>query len=446
MSAIRFNQFMYTTHRKPVLLDCNFLVDSTNTNGLGISALKGQGISNVFMGTNVPLSGIAGPGAALFGSARTFGLLGATPSVTSTGATVVTGNVGIYPAASVIGFPPGTFTGSLNLGNVVAQNAQASALATYNALSVLASTVVATELGGTAPVPGVYSSAGGTFQITGGLTLTLTGTASDIWVFQTATTLITGIGAGGNANIVMAGGALASNVYFVVGSSATINSAASSAGSTFNGNVIALASITATQVGTINGSLVALTGAITLSAANAVTTQALGTPAAATAAGNPNPGPGYIYVQFTDQYFRDYIGWSGFKSPLSGTNISISGAGVLTLGRPYTITSVGTSTQANWAAMGLPAGVVPAVGLPFIATATGSGTGTGIVQTSIVSGIDSIEAIGNTSVSVNNKITGTGSYYILQTLASGVVVAPVDGSLLSLKFYLSDSSVMVAGE
>jgi hypothetical protein len=213
----------------------------------------------------VPAPGVGTPA---MGVARSYAALAASALTGSAGGSVLSGNIGIYPGllAAITNFPPSTYTGVENAGNAAAQAAQAAALSAYLDLQSRPSSTIATELGGQNLGPGVYSAASGTFQITGGLTLTLTGSATDVFVFQTATTLITGIGAGGHANIALAGGALASNVYFVVGSSATIASAASSAGSIFNGNVIAQSSITATQASTINGSLIALTGAITYSA------------------------------------------------------------------------------------------------------------------------------------------------------------------------------------
>ncbi len=113
-----------------------------------------------------------------------------------------------------------------------------------------------------------FTSGAATLAASGPGTLTLNGSASDVFVIKTASTLTTG--AGGIPTISLTGGALAENVYFVVGSSATINSGFSG---TFNGNIIAQASITDTLGGTVNGSLVALTGAVTLSAATNVNAQ-----------------------------------------------------------------------------------------------------------------------------------------------------------------------------
>jgi len=209
-------------------------------------------------------------GTPALGTARTFGGLSAT-ALTNTGSTVITGNIGVYPGTAITGFPPGTYTGTENIANSTAAAAQASALAAYTDLQSRPSTVIASALDGQTLTAGVYSFASGaaTLATSAPGTLTLNGTASSVFVIQTASTITTG--AGGAATIALTGGALASNVYFVVGSSATINV---TSGSTFNGNIIALTAITVGS-GTVNGSLIALNAAVTFSAATTVTTQAL---------------------------------------------------------------------------------------------------------------------------------------------------------------------------
>jgi hypothetical protein len=259
------------------MLDCPVVVDSLlidDMNSATSMLIKHDAVNNTLRLYSIgeTVSGPVPPvGSPAMGTSRTFAILGAS-AVTNTGSSVLTGDLGIYPngSSSITGFPPGTYSGTLHAGDAYAQQAQASALAAYTDLQARPSTVIATELGGQSLTAGVYSSAGGTFTLTGGLTLTLTGSATDIFVFQTATTLATGVGAGGIPVITLAGGALASNVYWAVGSSATLNSAASSAGGVFKGNLLAQTSITATQVGTLSNTVVALTGAVTLSAANNV--------------------------------------------------------------------------------------------------------------------------------------------------------------------------------
>ena len=198
------------------------------------------------------------------GVVASYAVLGAS-AVTNTGSSVLTGNLGIYPnnSSSVTGFPPGTVSGMENEGNAAAASAQAAAQAAYTSMKAMSSTTIATALDGQSLSPGVYSSSGGTFTLaaSGPGTVTLNGNGT--YIFQTATTLTTG--AGGVPTMTLSGGALASNVYFVVGSSATINSGTAG---TFQGSIIAQASVTDTLGGTVNGSLIALTGAVTLSAAS----------------------------------------------------------------------------------------------------------------------------------------------------------------------------------
>lgn len=210
---------------------------------------------------------LASPSA--LGVASTYAVLGAS-AVTNTGSSVLTGNLGIYPnnASSVTGFPPGTYSGTENAGNAAAAAAQAAAQSAYTSMQAMTATTIATVLDGQTLTPGVYKTAGGTMTLaqSGPGTLTLNGNGT--YVLQTSSTLTTG--AGGVPTITLSGGAKASNVYWVVGSSATINSG--SAG-VFQGNIIAQASITDTLGGSANGSLIALTGAVTLSAAANVSAQ-----------------------------------------------------------------------------------------------------------------------------------------------------------------------------
>lgn len=421
---------IYMNVCKPEIIECNFVVDSTNGNGLGLRSLKSNGyIENVFM--NIA-NGAAGTPA--LGTARTFAILGAS-AVTNTGASALTGNLGIFPGTSITGFPPGTFTGVEDIANVAAQNAQTSALAAYTDMHARSSTVIATALDGQTLTPGVYSSAGGTFTLAGAGVGTVTLNGAGVYIFQTATTLTTG--AGGVPTMTLAGGARASDVYFVVGSSATINSG--NAG-TFNGNIIALTSITDTSGGTVNGSLIALNGAVTLSAASNVNSQAL--VPSFIGAGNPNPAPGYVMIRMKNNFNYYLGGFSGFVSPLSGTSVTS-----VTAGQAYVIVSVGTTTLAQWLAVGLPAGFTPTVGQSFIATATQAIGGTGAVQVPSFSGINSLEVIGDPNQLISNSsiAANAGAILLVQFLSNGVLAAPKDGSVCAMSFWFDGSSVTVDG-
>jgi len=155
-------------------------------------------------------------------------------------------------------------------GDAVTQGAKTTLTTAYNVAAGRGASTVATELGGQTLVPGVYDSAAGTFGITG--TLTLNGGANDVFIFKAASTLITAAGAPGlpASRVVLIGGAQPCNVFWQVGSSATLGTY-----SLFQGSILALTSITATTGATVNGRLLARNGAVTLDN-NTITASACG--------------------------------------------------------------------------------------------------------------------------------------------------------------------------
>lgn len=165
------------------------------------------------------------------------------------------------------------------------------------------------------------------------------------------------------------------------------------------------------------------------------------------AAGNPNPSAGTIIVNLQDNYNRYLGGYAGMVAALSGTNISISGVAVLTVGSPYVIVSLGSSTQANWVAAGLNPNIRAAVGVTFIAAIAGGGTGTGIVQAPATAGsnIDHIEVLGdanlmNNSLGANVLGSALGMQIIMNAYKAGVVTAPANGTVIGLNFYMNNSA------
>jgi hypothetical protein len=197
------------------------------------------------------------PASIALGATCSFGMLGATPSVTSTGATNVTGDIGIWPGASIVGFPPGTLTGMKHAGDSIAMTAQGDLTTAYNnAAAAAGGIVLPADAGGLTLAPGVYktTSAQPTLGITGNLTLS--GPSTGLWIFQIVSALTT---ATNNSQVIMAGGATSHNVFWVVGSSATLGTH-----TTFAGTIMAHASITATTGATLNGRALASIGAVTL--------------------------------------------------------------------------------------------------------------------------------------------------------------------------------------
>ena len=189
------------------------------------------------------------------GTATAFAVLGAS-TVTNTGATLVTGNLGVFPGLAIVGFPPGIVTGTQHSGVGVASGAQADITTAYNNLAGQACDVNLTgqNLGGMTLTPGVYcfnSSA----QLTGTLTLDGLGNAGAVWVFQTGSTLTTASA----SSVVFINSGQSCGAFWQIGSSATLGT-----GTAFRGNVLALASITASTGASVAGGLFARTGAVTL--------------------------------------------------------------------------------------------------------------------------------------------------------------------------------------
>jgi uncharacterized repeat protein (TIGR01451 family) len=191
----------------------------------------------------------------LLGTAANFAVL-AGSTVTNTGPTTINGDLGLSPGTSVTGFPPGQVNGTIYTADSVALQAQNDLTAAYNdAAARPVTATIPVELGGTTETPGVYDSAAGTFGITGTLTLDAQGDPNAVFIFQAASTLITA--AASNVNLI--NGAQASNVFWVVGSSATLGT-----NSTLQGNILALTSITVTTGTTVHGRTLARNGAVTL--------------------------------------------------------------------------------------------------------------------------------------------------------------------------------------
>jgi hypothetical protein len=242
------------------------------------------------------------PAALPLGSAGLFGTFGGSAGVTSQGLnTVVNGNIGTTAVSTAVtGFhdagPGCTYTETpLNVGTVngliytaappptvgcpsegtavtfaIATQARADALAAYNALVAMPGgpDPGAGNLANLTLAPGVYTAAAGSFMIQGGnLTLDAQGDANATWVFQMATTLtVGGPGAGFPSSIILANGAQAKNVFWQVGTAATINAAG---GGTMVGTIIAQAGAAISTAGnvalvTINGRVLSLGASVTM--------------------------------------------------------------------------------------------------------------------------------------------------------------------------------------
>lgn len=193
------------------------------------------------------------------GSARGYAVL-AGSSITNTGLTVLTGNLGLSPGTSVTGFPPGTVSGTQNVANGAAVTAKADLTTAYNDAKgrLNCAVTLAGNIGGTTLTPGLYKSTSSLAISSGDLTLNGQGNSSAVFIFQVASALTTTSG----RMVVLTNGAQASNVFWEIGSSATIGTT-----STVYGTILAYASITLDTGATLNGQALAMTAGVSLQAA-----------------------------------------------------------------------------------------------------------------------------------------------------------------------------------
>ena len=188
------------------------------------------------------------------GTAGSFAVLSG-QAVTNTGSSTINGNLGVSPGAAVTGFPPGTVNGTIYAANAVAAQAQLNLTTAYNtAAGATPATSVPADLAGLTLTPGVYRNASA-LGLTGAVTLNAQGNPAAVFIFQAGSTLITA--SGSTVNLI--NGAQPCNVYWQVGSSATLGTT-----STFVGNILALTSISLNNGVTVTGRALARNGAVTL--------------------------------------------------------------------------------------------------------------------------------------------------------------------------------------
>ncbi len=189
--------------------------------------------------------------------ASVFAVLAST-AVTNTGATVITGDLGLSPGSSIGGFPPGILNGTRRINDAIANQAKLDLTAAYNDAAGRTSTdkvLLAGNLGGLTLTPGLYKSTSGLSISSGDLTFDALGNPDAVFILQVASTLSTTSG----RKVILAGGALASNIFWQVGSSATFGTT-----TVFKGTIMAMKSISFNTGATLDGRALARTGAVTM--------------------------------------------------------------------------------------------------------------------------------------------------------------------------------------
>lgn len=216
------------------------------------------------------------------GTTSSFAVL-AGSGITNTGATTINGDVGTFPTTTITGFGTVTLNGVNHAGDAVTQQAKTDLVTAYNDAAGRAPTAPifggGTDLGGLTLANGVYNGSSSIF-LTGTLTLDAQGDPDAVWIFQVGSTLITASG----SSVSLLGGAQACHIFWQVGSSATLGT-----GSSFAGSILALTSITLNTGATVDGRVLARNGAVVLDA-NSITVSVCAPVPTPTPGVTPAPG------------------------------------------------------------------------------------------------------------------------------------------------------------
>lgn len=217
--------------------------------------ILGTATTAALLVSTIVLSPVAAATAVGLGTAGQFAVL-AGSTVTNTGPSVITGDVGVSPGTAVTGFPPGIVSGTIHAADAVALQAKSDLTIAYNNLAGQPCDVTLTDqdLGGLTLTAGVYCFSTSA-QLTGTLTLDAEGDPNAVFIFQVGSTLTTASG----SSVALINGAQACNVFFQIGSSATLGTATE-----FVGNILARTSITLNTGATLQGRALARSGAVTL--------------------------------------------------------------------------------------------------------------------------------------------------------------------------------------
>ncbi len=224
----------------------------------GAEDLAGNALASDIVWSFTTAATTSGQAPVVLGAGANFAVL-AGSTVTSSGATTVNGDLGVSAGTAVTGFPPGLVNGAIHAGDPTAAQAQLHLTTAYNdaAGRTVYPVTVAGNLGGRTLTPGLYKSTSSLEISSGDLTLNAQGDANAVFIFQMASTLTTTAG----RQVILSGGARAANVFWQVGTSATLGTT-----SVFKGTIMADQSITLTTGATLDGRALARVAAVTLDA------------------------------------------------------------------------------------------------------------------------------------------------------------------------------------
>jgi hypothetical protein len=344
-----------------------------------------------------PMAEGASPAPVGRGTASDFAVLGGS-TVTNTGLTVLSGNLGLSPGTSITGFPPGKVNGTIHQTDAVAVQAKKDLVTAYDdAAGRSATASVSADLGGQTLKPGVYTGNPG-LHLTGTLTLDGQNDQNAVFIFQApASTLITA----SSSRVELTRGADACNVVWQVGSSATLGT-----DSVFTGNILALQSITLNDGVTVNGSALARNAAVTLHR-NTISRAACAAGTTGTTGGSSptSTGGGSSTATGGGSSATGTTATGGGSSTATGAGLSPAGTG----GGSSTATGGGSS----------PSGTTPSGG--------GSSTDTAVRSSTELGGGSS-----TTDSNPHGPLAATGPMHARGVAQSGLALAGLGLAILSV--------------
>lgn len=432
---------LFSFGSQPVLIDCNCVIDNSNGNGLGQRRLKGQGVENIFLHTTATPG--VGPN----------GLLNPNPAP----------GYALIQLASNYNRYLGGFSGFVSpvTGSPLAINSSSAALTVHNPYIIASVGVGPMGTATIAPVADVSGSLASKYF----MLYDSYGNSFCLWFS------VSGVGSPPNLGPAIAPGYIppGSNVRGLqyVQVSILQNATAAQIGAALvliienlQSGIVGTNSFTAsgTTLVTVVSTLNAPLGGIPQDGSSVIPAQGPALPiyfnvtAASASAGSVwTDGSGHLYTVTATLSSGSLLQTVGVGAPLGNVLTYVSGPGSssaipfssavagLATGFTFALTVSDTNLQ-DWTGVGLPRGLVPSVGQSFIATATGAGGSTGTVIAPGVSGINSIEVIGDPNLMLAPMPTGpssnVGGWILVQMLADNVVAAPANGSVLGMSFYV----------